>query len=93
MKEVLTQAQQVWIIWKLAIVKAALFSIVTLCAAWQVATAGLDVGLLSFWDKVNLAAGITVLWGNQMMSFFDKTAASIAKNNLPIGQDPTQPNG
>lgn len=91
MKEAFDSATKTMWVWRLAIVKGVLFSIVTLGVAWQTATAGLDVGLLSFWDKLNLAVGITVLWGNQMISFFDKTASSIKQSKPPIGDETDSP--
>lgn len=87
MTEVFDSARRTILLWKLVIIRAALYSLVTLGAAWLTATSGLDVGALHFWDKVTLAVGIVVLWGNQMMSFLDKTAAGIAANKPPIGSD------
>lgn len=85
MKELGTKAWANVLLWKLAIVKVVLFSLVTLGAAWQVATAGMDFGALSYWDRVNIVVGILVLWGNQMISFFDKTASQISSGRPPIG--------
>jgi len=89
MKEWATKQWQTALVWKLAITKAILFSLVTLGSAWQVATAGLKFGQLDYWDRVGIVVGIFVLWGNQMMAFFDKTAANINAGRPPIGQEST----
>lgn len=85
MKEWATKQWQTAMVWKLAIVKGVLFSLVTLGAAWQVATAGMEFGSLHYWDRVNIVIGIFVLWGNQMISFLDKTAATVRDGRAPIG--------
>jgi len=89
MKEWASKQWQTALVWKLAIAKVFLFSLVTLGAAWQVATAGMEFGSLSYWERVNICVGIFVLWGNQMLSFFDKTAASISAGRPPVGSDPS----
>lgn len=85
MKELGTKAWANVLLWKLAIVKAVLFSMVTFGAAWQVATAGMAFGDLPYWDRFNIIVGIFVLWGNQMISFFDKSAVQISSGRPPIG--------
>lgn len=73
------------VIWRLAIVRCALFSFVTLGVAWQTATQAIDFGSMHGWEKFSLFVGIFVLWGNQMLSFLDKTAATINSGRPPIG--------
>ena len=85
MKEWATKQWQTALVWKLASVKGVLFSLVTLGAAWQVATAGMAFGDLPYWDRFNIVVGIFVLWGNQMISFFDKSAVQISSGRPPIG--------
>ena len=87
MKAAFDEAKSILIVWKLFIVRATLFSIVTLGTAWMTATSGLDVGALPFWDKVTLVVGIIVLWGNQMVAMLDKTAGKIASGSLPVESD------
>jgi len=85
MKELGTKAWANAMLWKLSIAKFMLFSMVTLGAAWQVATAGMAFGNLPYWDRFNIVVGIFVLWGNQMLAFFDKTANSVKEGKPPIG--------
>jgi len=87
MNKLIDDTRRTMIVWRIFIARAALFSIVTLGAAWMTATSGLDVGALPFWDKVTMAVGIVVLWGNQMMAMLDKTASTVASGKLPVESD------
>lgn len=87
MKEWASKQWQTALVWKLAITKAVLFSLVTLGAAWQVATAGIKFGQLDYWERVGIVVGICVLWGNQMIAFLDKTAANVNAGRPPVGLD------
>ena len=87
MKEWASKQWQTALVWKLAITKAVLFSLVTLGAAWQVATAGIKFGQLDYWERVGIVVGIFVLWGNQMIAFLDKTVANVNAGRPPVGLD------
>ena len=75
------------LIWKLAITKAVLYSLVTFGVSWQVSTAAIDFGSLHLWERVSLFIGMFVLWGNQMIAFLDKTADSIQTGKPLVGFD------
>ena len=81
-----TKQWQAAVLWKMVIIKVSLLSLVTLGAAWQTATAGMDFGMLPKWDRVNILVGIFVLWGNQMVAFLDKSAGQISSGKMPIGE-------
>lgn len=83
MKQFLANTKMAVLVWKLALVRAALFSAVTLGTAWQTSTASVDFGAMHKWERVTLFVGIFVLWGNQMLSFLDKTTARIANGQSP----------
>ena len=90
MKDLMSKARASFILWRLAIVRCFLFSLVTLGTATQTATVGVDYPDLSRWDKTVLWIGIFVLWGNQMLSFLDKTAGRIAEGKPPVGSGDTE---
>lgn len=74
-------------LWQLAGVKIFLYSLVTLGMAWQTSTAGLNVGMLNKWDIINIVVGMIVLWGSQMISFFDQTATKIMQGKPLVGEE------
>lgn len=90
MKELGTKAWANVLLWKLAIVKAVLFSMVTFGTAIQTASIAGDYESLSPWKRGLLWIGVFVLWGNQMLSFFDKAAASVKDGKPPIGTNAGQ---
>lgn len=69
---------------KLAIAKACLFSLITLGTAWGIAMEGKDLSQFSVWDWVDSMVSIFILWGNQMLSFLDKTIARLSTGKPPI---------
>ena len=84
MKEYISKT---WVLWRMAIVRCCLLSLVTLGTAIQTATVGVEYPELSNWNKFTLWIGVFVLWGNQMLSFLDRTAGRIAAGKPPIGTD------
>lgn len=83
MKEWAEKQWQKAMVWKLAIARCILFSLVTLGTAWQTSTSSVDFGAMDRWERLSLFIGIFVLWGNQMLSFLDKTTANIAAGKSP----------
>ena len=69
---------------KLAITRAVLFSLVTLGSTWQVATDGEDIGAYRLQEWVKLFIAVFVLWGNQMLSFFDNTIKRMTEGKPPL---------
>ena len=90
MREFLHKTGQQWLLWRMAIVRCILFSAVTFGTALQTATVGVEYPELSGWNKTMLWVGIFVLWGNQMLSFLDKTAGRLAEGKPPIGDGNTE---
>lgn len=85
MKELGTKAWANVMLWKMAIVRAILLSLVTLGTAIQTACISVDYDTMSSWEKRLLWIGVFVLWGNQMLAFFDKAATSVKDGKPPIG--------
>lgn len=86
-EEIFTKEQEAKALRWLVITKVSLFSIVTLGTAWQVSTANLVVAELRPWEIFQIIVGMTILWGNNMISFVDKTASRIAAGKLPVGEN------
>lgn len=76
--------QAALVVHRLAITRAILFSVVTLGMAWQISVQGKDLSAFTFWDWTDTLIGIGVLWGNQMLSFLDKTMARISSGRTPF---------
>lgn len=69
---------------KLAITKACLFSLITLGTAWDMSMEGKDLAAFTAWDWVDSLVSIFILWGNQMLSFLDKTIARLSTGKTPL---------
>jgi hypothetical protein len=87
MNEFLTKAQEAIALRWLVITKVILFSLVTLGLSWQTSTANLVVANLGPYELFNIAIGMLIMWGNNMISFIDKSASRIAAGKLPIGEN------
>lgn len=85
MSELLSQAQEQFLIFRLLYGKILLTILVTFCLAWQTAMAQTKWTNLDGNEKFFTACCIIALIGDKLIAFFDKTAASIAKGQLPIG--------
>jgi hypothetical protein len=75
--------KQTAILWRLAIVKAILYSSVMLGSCWLTALNKLDWSVLAWDDKRNILIGIGVSWGTAMIAFLDKSAHQIAAGQIP----------
>lgn len=82
MSRIITQARETFLLWRLFYIKAGFSSLVTLGASWQLATANIAVQSLDKWELFSLSVGIFVLWGNNMISLLDKTAAQVQRGQL-----------
>lgn len=74
-------------VWKLAIVRCVLFSLITLGTAIQTACISINYAAMPPQEKILLWIGIIVLWGNQMLSFLEKTSENISKGKPPFAQE------
>lgn len=83
MKRFIQNAKENMLLWRMFLLKAAFSSLVTLGAAYQVGTQNINMGSLDFWERVSLAVGIFVLWGNNMISLLDKTASQLQSGAIP----------
>jgi len=74
---------EVALLWRMAIAKAVLFSLVTLAGAWMTALNKLDWSTLAWDDKRNILIGMFLIWGNAMIAFMDKSASQISAGHIP----------
>jgi hypothetical protein len=79
----LPEAKQTWLLWRLAIVKATLYSLVMLATCWLTALNKLDWSALAWDDRRNIIVGIFASWGTAMLSFLDKSAHQIQSGQIP----------
>ncbi len=90
MPHLMKKIQAVILTHRLALARAALFSLVTLGTAWQVSTNEKDIARFSFWEWVSTSVGIFVLWGSQMLSFLDRTLARTGEGKSPLATGQTE---
>lgn len=84
MKEWATKSWQTAMVWKLAVARCILFSIITLGTAIQTACISVDYSAMHMQEKLLLWLGVLVLWGNQMLNFLEKTSENISKGKPPF---------
>lgn len=82
MKAVISDTTKHVLLWKMFYIKAVFMSLVTFGTAYQLGTQNIKVNMLDFWEVVSLIIGILVIWGTNMISLLDKTAANIQKGTL-----------
>lgn len=87
MSELLTKAQELIILKWLIIVRISVFSLVTLGMAWQTSVANLDISQLSRTQILNIIIGMLVIWGSNMIAFFDKSISRVSAGKLPVGEN------
>ena len=74
---------QTAILWRLALVKAFLYSAVMLATCWLTALNKLDWSALEWDDQRNILIGIFASWGTAMIAFLDKSAHQIQSGQIP----------
>lgn len=79
----LTAARDNFLLYKLVILRAALFSSNTLILAFLAAVLHIDFPSLSAWQKFLIILAVFGNWGNTMLAFLDKTISTLATNNKP----------
>ena len=71
------------VLWRLAVVKIILFSLVALWTCWSTATQNLDMTKLGWWDWCQTIGGCVTAWFITLMAFIDRTAGQIASGKIP----------
>lgn len=89
MSEWLTRTQEQWLVYRLLIAKTVLTVLVTFCLGYQATMSNLKWSNMDNDERVLAVIAIIALVGDKLIAFFDKTAARLAKGELPVND--TQP--
>lgn len=87
MGDFLTKTQEQFIIFRLLLVKIVIVMIVNFCIAWHTSMAQIKFSNLDKDERFYTLCGIAMQIGISLIAFLDKTAGSLARGKLPIGDE------
>lgn len=79
-------ASKLWV-WKLVILRALMYSLLTLITAFTTGVANCDFPSLTWWNKFLIIIGVIGSWLLTMIAFLDKSIAAVKEE---ISQDTNQ---
>ena len=82
-------SNKMWV-WRLAIVKGCMYSLLTLITAFTTGVADCDFPSLTPWNKSLIILGVLSSWLLTMMAFLDKTIAAIKEESKQEQQKDTK---
>lgn len=83
MSQWINEQMQKAILWRIAIVKFALISLMTGGSCWLTATNQVDMTELSGWQWLQTLIGCFVAWSGAMLGWLDKSASQISEGRIP----------
>lgn len=75
---------------KLALVRALLYSFLTLSSAFLASVQNVDFPAMSHWNQFCLILGVFGSWSTVMIAFLDKTTARIQSGKAPMETGQTE---
>lgn len=83
MSKWISEQMQKAILWRIAIAKFCLISLMTFGSCWLTATNQIDMTELSGWQWLQTGIGCFVAWAGAMLGWLDKSANQISEGNIP----------
>jgi hypothetical protein len=71
------------ILWRMAVLKIVMFSVLSLLTCWMTATNGLDMTKLSAYEWAQTVMGCVCSFLVTMIAFVDKSAAQVSAGKIP----------